>query len=316
MRLFQARMTTLHTFWTEPAQWLAFCPTRGHAAPLRPPHPATRARRPSSMEAERCPQHRPRTPPPRSRPSAAPGCPRRCRPSSCTAPRTTSWRRSPCRGPGPGEALVKVEGVGICASDLKCYHGAPKFWGDENRPAWAETEVIPGHEFVGTIVQLDDEAAQRWGVARGRPRGRRADRAVLEVPLLPRRQVLDVPAARHVRLQAPHPGRDGGVHAVLQGRPGAQGLGRPAARARRLRRAAVLRAARRRARRHPLRRRRRGRRLRPDRAGHDRRREVQEPQAGHRPRHGAGQAGPRARVRRRPRDQHRPARTRSPGSRS
>ena len=88
--------------------------------------------------------------------------------------------------PGPGEALVKVEGVGICASDLKCYHGAPKFWGDENRPAWAETEVIPGHEFVGTIIQLDDAAAQRWGVAVG-------DRVVAEqiVPCWKCRYCLD-----------------------------------------------------------------------------------------------------------------------------
>ena len=69
--------------------------------------------------------------------------------------------------PGPGEALVKVEAVGICASDLKCYHGAAKFWGDANRPAWAETEVIPGHEFVGTVVQLDSEAEERWGVSVG-----------------------------------------------------------------------------------------------------------------------------------------------------
>jgi threonine dehydrogenase-like Zn-dependent dehydrogenase len=69
--------------------------------------------------------------------------------------------------PGPGEALVKVEAVGICASDLKCYHGATKFWGDDTRPAWAETEVIPGHEFVGTVVQLDGTAAARWGVAVG-----------------------------------------------------------------------------------------------------------------------------------------------------
>ena len=37
----------------------------------------------------------------------------------------------------PGEALVRVEAVGICASDLKCYHGAAKFWGDASRPAWA-----------------------------------------------------------------------------------------------------------------------------------------------------------------------------------
>jgi threonine dehydrogenase-like Zn-dependent dehydrogenase len=69
--------------------------------------------------------------------------------------------------PGPGEALVKVDAVGICASDLKCYHGAAKFWGDANRPAWAETEVIPGHEFVGTVAQLDDAASSRWGVAVG-----------------------------------------------------------------------------------------------------------------------------------------------------
>lgn len=69
--------------------------------------------------------------------------------------------------PGPGEALVRVEAVGICASDLKCYHGAAKFWGDENRPAWAETEVVPGHEFVGEVVQLDDDAATRWTIAVG-----------------------------------------------------------------------------------------------------------------------------------------------------
>lgn len=68
---------------------------------------------------------------------------------------------------GPGEALVRVQAVGICASDLKCYHGAAKFWGDAQRPAWAETEVIPGHEFVGEVVQLDDTAAQRWGIRVG-----------------------------------------------------------------------------------------------------------------------------------------------------
>ena len=68
---------------------------------------------------------------------------------------------------GPGEALVKVEAVGICASDLKCYHGAAKFWGDASRPAWAETEVVPGHEFGGEIVELDDAAAKRWGVKKG-----------------------------------------------------------------------------------------------------------------------------------------------------
>lgn len=67
----------------------------------------------------------------------------------------------------PGQALIRVEAVGICASDLKCYRGAAKLWGDENRAAWAETMVIPGHEFAGRVVELDDQAASRWGIAVG-----------------------------------------------------------------------------------------------------------------------------------------------------
>jgi threonine dehydrogenase-like Zn-dependent dehydrogenase len=68
---------------------------------------------------------------------------------------------------GPGDLLLRVDAVGICASDLKCYHGAAKFWGDENRPAWAETNRIPGHEFVGTIVAGDDATLAKRGVAMG-----------------------------------------------------------------------------------------------------------------------------------------------------
>ncbi|MGO3885220.1 MAG: zinc-binding dehydrogenase [Mycetocola sp.] len=65
----------------------------------------------------------------------------------------------PVPTPGPGELLLRVDAVGVCASDLKCYHGAAKFWGDENRPAWVETGVTPGHEFVGTVVAAGDQAA-------------------------------------------------------------------------------------------------------------------------------------------------------------
>ena len=78
----------------------------------------------------------------------------------CHGPEDYRLEEVPVPTPGPGEALVRVEAVGICASDLKCYHGAAKFWGDENRPAWAETEVIPGHEFVG-----DGRRARRRGAA-------------------------------------------------------------------------------------------------------------------------------------------------------
>ena len=85
----------------------------------------------------------------------------------CHGPKNYQFEEVAVPEAGPGEALVKVEAVGICASDLKCYHGAAKFWGDENRPAWAETEVIPGHEFVGRIVEIDADAADRWKVVVG-----------------------------------------------------------------------------------------------------------------------------------------------------
>ena len=75
--------------------------------------------------------------------------------------------RVPIPDPGPGEALVKVQAVGICASDLKCYHGAPMYWGDGRVPPNVDLLAIPGHEFVGEIVAIDDLGRQRWGVDAG-----------------------------------------------------------------------------------------------------------------------------------------------------
>jgi erythritol/L-threitol dehydrogenase len=85
----------------------------------------------------------------------------------CHGPRDYRIEEVPQPVAGPGEALVRVEAVGICASDLKCYQGATKFWGDGTRPAYVETPVIPGHEFVGEVVELDEAAAARWGIAVG-----------------------------------------------------------------------------------------------------------------------------------------------------
>lgn len=82
-------------------------------------------------------------------------------------PRDYRLEEVPIPTPGPGQALLKVEAVGICASDLKCYHGAAKFWGDENRPAWAETQTSPGHEFTGRVVAIDAVGSARWGVVAG-----------------------------------------------------------------------------------------------------------------------------------------------------
>ena len=58
--------------------------------------------------------------------------------------------------PGPGEIVIRVQSVGICASDLKCFQGAPLFWGDDAREGYCQSPVIPGHEFVGEVVALGE----------------------------------------------------------------------------------------------------------------------------------------------------------------
>ncbi|MCP4165725.1 MAG: alcohol dehydrogenase catalytic domain-containing protein [Chloroflexi bacterium] len=69
--------------------------------------------------------------------------------------------------PGPGEVVIRVKSVGICASDLKCYLGAPLFWGDEHREGYCQPPVIPGHEFVGEVVALGEGADEKYGLALG-----------------------------------------------------------------------------------------------------------------------------------------------------
>lgn len=68
---------------------------------------------------------------------------------------------------GPGEVLVRILGAGICAGDVKCYSGAPLFWGDEYRQAYCQPPITPGHEFAGEVVALGDGAAQKYGLALG-----------------------------------------------------------------------------------------------------------------------------------------------------
>lgn len=75
--------------------------------------------------------------------------------------------------PGHGEVVIRVGSVGICASDLKCYQGAPLFWGDRHRKGYCQPPVIPGHEFVGEVVALGEGAGAKYGLAIG-------DRAVSE----------------------------------------------------------------------------------------------------------------------------------------
>lgn len=57
---------------------------------------------------------------------------------------------------GPYDIIIKTEGCGICAGDLKCQHGAAMFWGDETQPSWVEAPFIPGHEFVGIVAAIGE----------------------------------------------------------------------------------------------------------------------------------------------------------------
>ena len=69
--------------------------------------------------------------------------------------------------PAAAEVVIRVQSVGICASDLKCYQGAPLFWGDKQRRGYCQSPVIPGHEFVGEVVALGAGAAEKYGLALG-----------------------------------------------------------------------------------------------------------------------------------------------------
>lgn len=61
---------------------------------------------------------------------------------------------------GPDDIIIKTEGCGICAGDLKCMHGAERFWGNENTSPWVRTPFIPGHEFLGRIVEVGENVTE------------------------------------------------------------------------------------------------------------------------------------------------------------
>lgn len=72
-----------------------------------------------------------------------------------------------------GEVVIKVNACGVCASDIKCYTGAPLFWGDEHRKPYVEAPVIAGHEFIGEVVELGPGEGEKYGLHIG-------DRAIAE----------------------------------------------------------------------------------------------------------------------------------------
>ena len=50
----------------------------------------------------------------------------------------------------PGEALISVQHVAICATDLEIYDGTLGYY----RNGTAQYPIVPGHEFSGRIAAL------------------------------------------------------------------------------------------------------------------------------------------------------------------
>lgn len=65
------------------------------------------------------------------------------------------------------EVLVKIKACGICAGDVKSYHGAAMFWGGGVLPPWNDAPVTPGHEFIGEVVAIGDKAKEKYKLELG-----------------------------------------------------------------------------------------------------------------------------------------------------
>lgn len=64
----------------------------------------------------------------------------------------------PTPRPAPGHALVRVERVGLCGTDLEEFRSGPHDIpvGSPHPVSGAIAPMIPGHELVGTVVRCDD----------------------------------------------------------------------------------------------------------------------------------------------------------------
>ena len=73
---------------------------------------------------------------------------------------------------GHGEIILKIEAAGICAADRKIY--------SKNHPWQLPDPYVPGHEYVGRVMEMGEAAAERTGLDVG-------DRAIAEI-LIPCRE--------------------------------------------------------------------------------------------------------------------------------
>ena len=85
----------------------------------------------------------------------------------CHGPHDYRHDHKPVPTAGPGEVLLAVHSAGLCASDVACWKGAFGYWPGDGMPGFVQPPVVPGHEFVGTVVGLGEGAANKHGLALG-----------------------------------------------------------------------------------------------------------------------------------------------------
>lgn len=73
------------------------------------------------------------------------------------APFDYRYEETPIPEISQGEILLKVKACGICAGDMKTYHGGIGNWGTSEENRYIEVPVIGGHEFYGEVVELADD---------------------------------------------------------------------------------------------------------------------------------------------------------------
>lgn len=73
-------------------------------------------------------------------------------------PRVLKIREFPKPSVAPDDLLIRVDLVGICASDVEIYNG---------NITWAKYPLIMGHEVVGTVVEMGENAHNTFAVQVG-----------------------------------------------------------------------------------------------------------------------------------------------------
>jgi erythritol/L-threitol dehydrogenase len=103
-----------------------------------------------------------------SRPEVAQGkLPETMRAVVAYAPGDYRLETVPVPRAGADEIIIQVEACGICAGDIKAYVGAESFWGGAGQPPYIKAPMIPGHEFLGHVVEMGENVARKGSVKLG-----------------------------------------------------------------------------------------------------------------------------------------------------